>query len=154
MSDRQEVMKAIDTAIQKAALDGALTQDAIEQFQGILTENGELRALRTSNAKQITELKEELEETKKRLLTADNELMGWNGREQDLLTREQECMEKEVRAECATQRVADHQRMMEVIFKPAGIRKELWSSIPGFDEHGYPNASTGNQNESGTITEE
>jgi hypothetical protein len=141
MSDLTE---GLEVLIQKAALDGALTQDAVAQFHSLVKERD---ALKTDNEhyhlkneqmdKQITKLDA-------RASTAEKCAEEWAGREQDLMDREGKCTELEIRKECADLRVTDHQEMFKTVFRNSVLRKGVMTPVSAgpVDQYGTKQADS------------
>ncbi len=138
----------ISKIIQKAALDGALTEGAVKQFNEMIEAN-------ESQRKQLSSLRDDLAKATKSVDTLRKErdaavaIRGtFKERIESLDVREKEMTKLEMTAANASARLQDHKEMMALIFKPGEVRREAWKSIPGFDEHGYPNSQTANENSS------
>lgn len=151
---RQELLMDIDRIIKQAALDGVLTEDAIEYYNGLI-KVAEEKSKELDDTKVMLEAERKLVGKLERELSTANELVKIAGqREAELIGREAECLKHELTAANANSRLQDHKDMMALIFKPGEIRREAWKSIPGFDENGYPNCNTGNQNETENLHDE
>jgi chromosome segregation ATPase len=139
MSDLTENLEKL---IQKAALDGALTEGAVDQFHALVTERD---ALVEANDK-FNDRNIELESGNKELTTKLNEAITcaeeWAGKEQDLMDREGKCTELEIRKECADLRVTDHQEMFKTVFRNSVIRQSVMTPLPGLkaDQYGTSHA--------------
>jgi len=144
-----ELTEQLDKIIQQAALDGALTQKAVDQFHAVLTQNTALEKETSQLVKANDQLKIDCSVYEGQRDVARNECEGWAGREQDLLTREAEITKLEMVAEYELQRVKDHQQMFTTVFRNSVIRKEVMTpthpSAPdqyGTRQEGYPNKDT------------
>lgn len=149
-----ELTQELDKLIQKAALDGALTKDAVEMFHSIVTENGELRALRSSNAEQITKLKKELDEKNSRLNVLKNECETWAGKEQDLLDRESQAEVLEMTVKYEQKRVDDHKSMVGLIFRNAVIKKGVMTPLAPSEPNQYNSCPSGGYAQKDDVEEE
>jgi len=149
-----DMMNDIGKAIQKAALDGALTEDAISQFNEMVKDNAqyvkdidklEKDAERQSDV--IAAIQRERDDAR----TVRDELIK---RQDDLTEREKKMTELELQAKHEATRVADHRFFIETVFKPAAMRTEVWGSRGGFDQSGYPHSQSVNDNETKTEHDE
>ena len=123
-----ELTENLDKLIQKAALDGALTPDAVAQFHALVIQGDaqaeELRELQKVNT-EIIEKRDEYSRKLKIMLDDANEL---STRAAAIDASEQEHRDREVRLECAELRVQDHREMFKVVFRNAIIRREVMTS--------------------------
>ncbi len=123
-----ELTENLDKLIQKAALDGALTPDAVAQFHALVIQGDaqaeELRELQKVNT-EIIEKRDEYSRKLKIMLDDANEL---STRAAAIDASEQEHRDREVRLECAELRVQDHKEMFKVVFRNAIIRREVMTS--------------------------
>lgn len=130
-----ELTQELDKLIQKAALDGALTKDAVEMFHDIVEENDKLSTNNDHYHRKNEQLTKENSELSSRASAAEKCAEEWAGREQDLLDREHKCLELEIRKECAEQRVTDHIGMVQLVLRNTAVRKTLVGqelvAIPG-----------------------
>lgn len=132
----------LETLIQKAAIDGALTADAVAQFHSLVKERD---ALKTDNRRLDdlnTELEEKVNHFNQRVTAAETCAQEWAGREQDLMDREGKCTELEIRKECAETRVDDHKNMIGLIFRNAVLKKGVMTPLAGLkaDQYGSSHA--------------
>lgn len=151
MSDR---MKEIEKVIQKAALDGALTEDAITLFHGTIQSEKEMaESLKESehNLEMSVKARDALRQERDDARSVRDVLLS---EQKSVEEREKAITVLEMTASNATQRVEDHKNMMTLIFKPGEIRRNAWSSVPGFDQNGYCSGNTGNANEDSTEHDE
>ena len=123
-----ELTDQLDKIIQKAALDGALTQDAVSQFHALVKERDALKEANEEWEVSDKKLKKDLARDQAQVKILSAECETWAGREQDLLDREGKCTELEIRKECADSRVTDHQEMFRIVFRNAIIRKEVMTT--------------------------
>ncbi len=122
-----ELTDTLDKVIQKAALDGALTHEAVAQFHTLVKERDALKDANEEWERNDKVMTKERDELRKRVTALDECCQDWAGKEQDLMDRENKCTELEVRKECAEDRVKDHQEMFRVVFRNAIVRKEVMS---------------------------
>jgi uncharacterized protein (DUF3084 family) len=139
MSDLTE---GLEVLIQKAALDGALTQDAVAQFHSLVKERDALKTDNEHYHLKNEQLDERVTKLDARASAAEKCAEEWAGREQDLMDREGKCTELEIRKECAEKRVEDHQSMVGLIFRNAVMKKGVMTPLPGLkaDQYGTSHA--------------
>ncbi len=120
-----ELTENLDKLIQKAALDGALTPDAVAQFHALVTQCDEqakdLRELQKVNT-EIIEKRDEYSRKLKIMLDDANEL---STRAAAVDEQENEHRDRKVRLECAELRVKDHKEMFTTVFRNSVLRKEV-----------------------------
>ena len=144
----KELAQELEKQIQKAALDGALTEDAVAKFHSIVTERDALKDKTNELDRKIFEKNKEYEELNSHCLNQGNELAGYVGREHELKEREKKITELELTAKYQEQRAKDHVHMVELIFRNSVLKKGVMT--PGsssFDQYGtrhqdYPDQST------------
>ena len=148
-----ELTIELDRLIQKAALDGALTKEAVDMFHGVLEQNGELKE--TLERKDRFEV--ERNKTMERLETDLRIAQGLNKvaaeMEAAIINREQKMTELEVTAKNEKQRVEDHQNMFGLVFRNAVLRNSILGqelvAIPGtpdqIDQYGTRQYNTGRE---------
>lgn len=144
----------LDRMIQKAALDGALTNDAVKQFHTLVQENSNLKEQlekRTEQNEQDAKVLAAVQKERDDARLVRDELLK---RQDDLTAREEKITILEEKAKWQETRVNDHKHVLETIFKPGTVRREMWGSIPGFDHQGYPAGTQGNKSESTTDHDE
>lgn len=119
----------LDRLIQKAALDGALTKDAVDQFHALVTQcdsqADELRKTNKINTDLIDsrdKIRIELDIAKKlNQLAAEAEVA--------LIEREKFITTLTLNAEHQKQRVADHISMFQTVFRNSVLRKEVLTPV-------------------------
>ncbi len=120
-----DLTKELDKLIQKAALDGALTPEAVAQFHSLVTQcdaqAGELRELNKVNT-EIISARDELSRKLKIMLDDANEL---STRASAIEADEDEHRNRKVQLECANLRVTDHQEMFRIVFRNAVIKRDV-----------------------------
>ena len=149
-----DIHSKINVIIQAAAIDGTLTQSAIQQFQDLVKENDGLKdSIKESehNLEMSVKTRDALGQERDDARTVRDQLLT----ERDgVVEREKAITTLELQASGSLQRVQDHKDMMTLIFKPGEIRRNAWGSVPGFDDNGYPNGQTGQSNEDSTEHDE
>lgn len=147
-----ELTDQLDKLIQKAALDGALTQDAVSQFHSLVkqcdAQAEELRELNKVNSATIKS-RDELSRKLKIMLDDANEL---STRGAAIEADEDEHRNRKVQLECANLRVTDHQEMFRVVFRNAVIKREIVT--PGSASYDQYNTKTDNFPDKTPIEEE
>lgn len=125
-----ELTTELDRLIQKAALDGALTEDAVAQFHDILAENeGFKTQLETdvdkikADALMIDSLKTDL-----RIAQGLNKVAA--EMEASLINREQKMTVLEMQAKYELTRVEDHKEMVKLIFRNLEVRRNVFPVSP------------------------
>ena len=119
----------LDKIIQKAALDGALTSDAVAQFHSLVkqceSQAEELRSLNKLNA----ELKDKREKLTGQLEIAKklNQLAA--EAEVAMIEREKQITTLELTAVHMKQRVTDHINMFTTVFRNSVLRREVMTPI-------------------------
>jgi len=125
-----ELTDTLEKVIQQAALDGALTTDAVAQFHSLVVERN---ALKDANE----EWEETDEKHKKEHAKLNAELEGTITKLHDYVTRERELVERETKVtrleiekECSDKRVEDHVKMVELIFRNLEVRRNVFPVSP------------------------
>lgn len=120
-----ELTEQLDKIIQQAALDGALTQKAVDQFHTVLTEN---TALETK----VASLEVVVEERRKKIsgleidVALSKSLVEVAAKaEVEMIEREKNITTLELTAAHEKQRVTDHINMFTAVFRNSVIRKEV-----------------------------
>jgi hypothetical protein len=149
-----DVLEQVSVALQKAAIDGTLTKDAIDHFNGIVQDNEQLLAENRKFRADLIKMEDTLKivQQERDTARADRDMLAQF--HEGVKEREKKITELELGAAHQAQRVVDHQQMMAVIFKPGELRRDSWKSIPGFDSNGYPAGTQGNENGSETEHDE
>ncbi len=119
----------LDKIIQKAALDGALTKDAVDQFHAIITQN---TALETK----VASLEVVVEERRKKIsgleidVALSKSLVELAAKaEVEMIEREKFITKLELTATHEKQRVADHINMFQTVFRNSVIRKGVMTPL-------------------------
>ncbi len=146
-------IEEIQNAIEKAAIDGTLTRDAIGQFNQLIEHNEALQSQAIDFDKKFRRQDGEIKE----LTTELSMSQGLNKiaaeMEAAIINREQKMTELELTAKNEKQRVADHQNMFGLIFRNAVLRNTVLGqelvSIPGtpdsVDQYGTRQYNTGRE---------
>jgi len=119
----------LDRIIQKAALDGALTKEAVDQFHKILTENSSLlEEVDDLKGKNVAGSKE-LEACKVKMEDFRAKVTDWVTREKELSEREKFITTLTLTAEHEAKRVQDHINMFTTVFRNSVLRKEVMTPL-------------------------
>ncbi len=149
-----DLTDSLEVLIQKAALDGALTADAVAQFHSLVTERDALK----TDLEDLTKVHENVVTNRDALSTKCQAAVTcaeeWAGREQDLMDRENKCMELEVRKECADLRVIDHQEMFKIVFRNSVIRKGVMTPLDSSEPNQYNSCPPGGMAQKDEVEEE
>lgn len=132
-----ELTTELDRLIQKAALDGALTQKAVDMFHSVLKENEDLR----DKCVKLEQTQTRMEKEKKELNIDLSMAQGLNKiaaeREVSLIEREQKITVLEMQAKYELVRVEDHKEMFTTVFRNSVLRKEVMTPLPGLKADQY-----------------
>ncbi len=145
-----DLTDSLEVLIQKAALDGALTADAVAQFHSLVTERDALKTDLEDLTKVHANVVVNRDALNEKMQAAVKCAEEWAGREQDLMDRENKCTELEIRKECADLRVLDHKEMFTTVFRNSVLRKEVMTPVGAgpIDQYGtkqsdvYPSKDT------------
>jgi hypothetical protein len=147
-----QLTEDLDRLIQKAALDGALTQKAVDMFHSVLKENEELR----DKCVKLEQTQMRMEEAKKALDSSfaqtSLELGEYHLREQELKDREKKITVLEMQAKYELARVEDHKEMFKVVFRNSVLRKEVMTPASSHTE--ATGASHSTFSDKNTVEEE
>ena len=137
-----ELTDNLERIIQKAGIDGALTEDAVAQFHALVEQQKASKIALDDYFKLTAQHDATIADLTTRLVAAETCAQEWAGREQDLMDREGQCTELEIRKECADKRVEDHQSMVGLIFRNAVIKKGVMTPLAGLkaDQYGSSHA--------------
>ena len=132
-----ELTIELDKLIQKAALDGALTQKAVDMFHTMLKENEELR----ESLEERDRFERERNITMGKLETDLRIAQGLNKvaaeMEASLINREQKITVLEMQAKYELTRVEDHKEMFTTVFRNSVLRKEVMTPVDGLKADQY-----------------
>ena len=138
-----ELTIELDRLIQKAALDGALTEDAVAQFHAVLLENGALKESLEGKERFEIERNRTMEklETDLRIAQGLNEVAA--KAEVAMIEREQNITTLELNAKHEAKRVEDHKEMFDKVFRNLEVRRNVFvAPVPGgVDQYGNRGAS-------------
>jgi len=125
-----QLTEDLDRLIQKAALDGALTQKAVDMFHSVMGENEDFKTqLETdvdkikADALMIDSLKTDL-----RIAQGLNKVAA--EMEASLINREQKMTVLEMQAKYELTRVEDHKEMVKLIFRNLELRRSVFPLQP------------------------
>lgn len=137
-----ELTIELDRLIQKAALEGALTQDAVAQFHAVLTKCDAQTDKINELDKALADVREERDRIATQRDNMQKQVLLDAERVNELEEREKKITEMEVREECTMLRIADHQEMFRVVFRNAVVRKEVMTPVEGLkaDQYGTSHA--------------
>ena len=144
----------LEVIIQKAALDGALTNEAVAQFHSLVKERDALKEDNCRLDDLNTELEEKVTKFDARASAAEKCAEEWAGREQDLMDRESTCTKLEVEKECAELRVTDHKEMFTTVFRNSVLRKEVMTPLDSSEANQYNSCPPGGMAQRDTVEEE
>ena len=131
-----ELTDQLDKIIRKAALDGALTEDAVAQFHSLVkqcdAQAEELRSLNKLNA----ELKEKRDKLTTELHLSQTLNKVAAEAEIAMMEREKFITKLELTAEFEGQRVRDHINMFTTVFRNSVLRKGVMTPLapPSMDQ--------------------
>jgi len=126
-----ELTEQLDTMIQKAALDGALTKDAVKQFHELVEMGESLAEISLSQSREITDLKKRLTVANSKLDVANGLVKLAGEAELKMIEREAKITTLELTAKHEAVRVADHKEMFLTVFRNSVLRREVMTPIPG-----------------------
>lgn len=119
----------LDKLIRKAALDGALTESAVDQFHSLVkqcdSQAEELRSLNKLN----TELKDKRDKLTTELHLSQTLNKVAAEAEIAMIEREKHITRLELTAELESKRVQDHKEMFTTVFRNSVLRKEVMTPV-------------------------
>jgi len=123
-------LKEIEVAIQKAAIDGALSEAAVEQFHSVIQKCDDL----TDKCVKLERTNEDLKKSRDELNTSFNQtsstLSDYQTRERELVERETKNLELKLKAEHESKRVEDHKDMVKLVFRNLEVRRNVFPVSP------------------------
>lgn len=139
-----ELTENLEKLLKKAALDGALTEGAIDQFHALVTERNALKKDNGRLDDLNTELDEKVNHLNSRASAAETCAQEWAGREQDLMDREGKCNHLEMEAKYQGLRVEDHKEMFKTVFRNSVLRKGVMTPVSAgpVDQYGTKQADS------------
>lgn len=124
----------IQNAIEKAAIDGALTKDAIGQFNSLIEHTDALE----TNAIAVDKIVQRQEVQIKQITTELGIAQGLNKiaaeMEAGLILREKAITKLEAEAKHQAERVKDHKEMFSLVFRNSIIRKQVLGQQENYTE--------------------
>lgn len=125
-----ELTEKLEKVIQQAALDGALTADAVAQFHSLVKERDALKDANVEweeadekHKKEVRKLVSELEISKSlNKVAMEAEML--------MIEREQKMTRLEIEKECSDKRVEDHVKMVELVFRNLEVRRNVFPVSP------------------------
>jgi hypothetical protein len=149
----EQLNEELGKLIQKAAIDGTLSKSAVEQFNGLLVDNENLRKDVAVKVERIQGLEEQVKSLTEQNHNYAEIQNGVAEREKACADKEREHADRKVKLECAELRVADHQNMVGLIFRNSVLRKSVLGqelvAIPGtpdqVDQYGNRQYGTGRE---------
>ncbi len=125
-----ELTDKLEKVIQQAAIDGALTKEAVGMFHGVLEDNEELRESLEKKDRLERERVTTLETANSNLAQATTKLSDYQTRERELEERETKITRLEIERKCADLRVEDHKEMVKLIFRNLEVRRNVFPVSP------------------------
>lgn len=135
------LIEQLDNMIQKAALDGALTQDAVRHFHELVEANGTLTEELRDTEKERIRLVTECEKLREDLKVTRGLVKMAMEAEVAMIERELKMTTLELTAKHEAKRVEDHKEMVKLIFRNTTVRKEVITPIrgsAGVDQYNSP----------------
>jgi uncharacterized protein (DUF3084 family) len=120
-----DLAKNLESMILKAGIDGALTEEAVAQFNALVKQRDALDVDNKRLDDANTELTERISDVSERYNKMSTKAQEWATREQELKDREEKCTRLECEKEMHEMRVADHKSMFETVFKGIHVRKQV-----------------------------
>ena len=133
------LIEQLDNMIQKAALDGALTQDAVRHFHELVEANGTLTEELRDTEKERIRLVTECEKLREDLKVTRGLVKMAMEAEVAMIERELKMTTLELTAKHEAKRVEDHKEMVKLIFRNTTVRKEVMTPLrgsEGVDQYG------------------
>lgn len=117
-------IQEIQNAIEKAAIDGALTKDAIGQFNGLIEDAEELTKEYDKLAKASERQASEIQELTSKLSMSQGLNKIAAEMEAGLIEREKSITKLEAEAKHQGERVKDHKEMFSIVFRNSIVRRQ------------------------------
>jgi len=127
MSDLTDTLEKV---IQQAALDGALTADAVSQFHTLVKERDALKEANIEWEESDKKSKKAHEALNTSLSQVSTQLGDYQTRERELEERETKVTRLEIEKECSDKRVEDHVKMVELVFRNLEVRRNVFPVQP------------------------
>ncbi len=125
-----ELTEKLEKVIQQAALDGALTEDAVAQFHSLVKERNALKDANVEWEETDKKSKKAHEALNTSLSQVNTQLSDYQTRERELVERETKVTRLEIERECADIRVKDHINMVELVFRNLEVRRNVFPVSP------------------------
>lgn len=125
-----ELTDTLEKVIQQAALDGALTTDAVAQFHSLVKERDALKEANEEWEESDKKSKKSHEALNTSLSQVNTQLSDYQTRERELEERETKMTRLEITKECADKRVEDHVKMVELVFRNLEVRRNVFPVSP------------------------
>jgi hypothetical protein len=143
----------IQNAIEKAAIDGTLTKDAIGQFNSLIEHNEALQSQALDFNQKFIRQDEQIKSMTTELSMAHGLNKVAAEMEAAIINREQHMTKLELEAKHQGERVADHQNMFGLVFRNAVLRNTILGqeivAIPGtpdsIDQYGTRQHGSGRE---------
>lgn len=143
-------IQEIQNAIEKAAIDGTLTRDAIGQFNQLIEHNEALQSQAIDFDKKFRRQDGEIKELTTKLTMSQGLNKIAAEMEAGLIEREKSITRLELLAEYSAIRVTDHKEMFTTVFRNSVLRKEVMTPVGAgpIDQYGtkqsdvYPSKDT------------
>ena len=124
-----ELTEQLDKIIQQAALDGALTQKAVDQFHSIITQNAALETKVASLEVVVEERRKKISGLEIDVALSKTMVEVAAKAEIEMIEREKFITKLELTATHEAQRVKDHINMFTLVFRNSVLRKEVMTAI-------------------------
>jgi len=147
-----ELTDTLEKVIQQAALDGALTEDAVSQFHSLVVERNALKDANVEWEESDKKAKKEIQKLGERCDNMQQQILLNAERESELQKREKEITQLECTAKHMEERVEDHKEMFKTVFRNSVLRKEVLS--PHHDHTDVNGASSSTYSTKEQVEEE
>lgn len=113
----------LEKAIKKAAIDGTLTEEAIEHFKTLTEEHGNYKRKAEHWEKEAQSLRRENDGLRSEARRANEEVEKWKKREGELKDRESAMLRLELGCQSAGDRLMDMKEVMRLVFGNRVVRE-------------------------------
>ena len=124
----------MQNAIEKAAIDGTLTKDAIGQFNGLIEHNEALQSQALDFNQKFLRQDEQIKSMTTELSMAQGLNKIAAEMEAGLIEREKSITKLEAEAKHQAERVTDHKSMFETVFRNSIIRRQVLGQNENYTE--------------------
>lgn len=124
-------IQEIQNAIERAAIDGALTKDAVQQFNSLIEHNEALQDQAIDFDKKFRRQDGEIKELTTNLSMSQGLNKIAAEMEASLIERERSITKLEMTAANETKRVEDHKDMFDKVFRNLEVRRSVFIASPG-----------------------